>query len=84
MIILETIVSVKGIRGTNILDFMLNCTDEAYQKWWKGTHLAFHTIQRTSDNLGNLVYLDEYVGKHRLKFKGVITEIAPGKKSSGS
>ena len=59
---------------------MLNCTDEKYQKWWPGTHISFHTIKRFPNDLGNIVYFDEYVGKRRLKFKGVVVENIPGKK----
>jgi hypothetical protein len=80
MIIMKTKVNVKGITGKAISEFLLNCTDEDYQRWWKGTHLSFHTIKRYPNNLSNLVYFDEHVGKYRLKFKGVVTEIIPAKK----
>jgi hypothetical protein len=77
MVILETNVQVKGITAKDIYDFMLNCTDEDYQKWWKGTHLKFHTIKRYPGNLGNLVYVDEFVGKHRVKGHAVVTKLVP-------
>lgn len=77
---MKTEVHVQGISGGSILDFMLRCTDEEYRRWWPGTHLAFHTIERRPGNLGNLVYFDEYVGRYRLKFSGVVSEIVPGKK----
>ncbi|MDQ1329892.1 MAG: hypothetical protein QG578_154 [Thermodesulfobacteriota bacterium] len=80
MITMMTKVNVKGITGKSISEFLLNCTDKEYQRWWKGVHLSFNTIKRYPDNIGNLVYFDELVGKHRLKFKGQITEIIPGKK----
>ena len=80
MITLKTIVNVKRISGESIYNFMLNCTDEEYQKWWPGTHLAFHTIRRYPNDFGNLVYFDEYVGSRRLKFKGVVIKNIPGKK----
>ena len=80
MITMKTEVNVKGISGKDVSDFLLNCTDEDYQRWWNGTHLSFHTIKRYPNNLGNLVYFDEYVGRYRLKFNGVVTEIVPGKK----
>ncbi len=38
-----------------------------------------HASSRTTDVIGSLVYFDEYVGKHRLKFKGRITGYATGK-----
>jgi hypothetical protein len=77
MVILETKVQVKGITAKDIYDFMLNCTDAEYQKWWKGTHLIFHTIKRCPGNLGNLVYVDEFVGKYRVKGHAVVTKLVP-------
>jgi uncharacterized protein YndB with AHSA1/START domain len=80
MVVLETRVLVKGITGKRVTDFFINCTDPDYQRWWEGTHLQFHTVNRTEDVIGSLVYFDEYVGRHRLKFKGRITDYAPGKR----
>lgn len=80
MIVMKTKTSVKGISGKDVSEFMLNCTDDDYQKWWAGTHLAFHTIKRFPNNLGNLVYFDEYIGRHRLRLNGVVTGIVPGEK----
>ena len=80
MIVLQTTVFVKGITGRRVTDFFIHCTDSDYQRWWEGTHLEFHTINRTTDVTGNLVYFDEYGGKHRLKFKGRIAEYEAGKR----
>jgi hypothetical protein len=80
MVVLQTRVSVEGITGKHVTDFFINCTDSDYQRWWEGIHLEFHTINRTTDGIGSLVYFDEYVGKHRLKFKGRITEYAAVKR----
>jgi hypothetical protein len=79
MIALTTEVRVKGISGSAVFDFMLQCTDEQYQQWWPGTHCAFHTIRRLPGNVGNHVYFDEYVGKRRLKFEGIVVKSIPGK-----
>jgi hypothetical protein len=79
MILMRTEVEVGGISGRTISDFMLNCTDEGYQNWWPGTHLAFHTTNRFPNDLGNLVYFDEYLGSRRLKFEAVVIRIIPGK-----
>jgi hypothetical protein len=80
MITFTTIITLKKSSGKAISDFFLNCTDKDYQSWWEGTHLAFHTIERHPNDLGNLVYFDEYIGSHRLKFIGEIKEIIPGRK----
>lgn len=80
MVVLETRVPVEGITGRHVTDFFINCTDSDYQRWWEGTHLQFHTIHRTTHIIGSSVYFDEYVGKHRLKFRGRITQYVPGKR----
>lgn len=79
MIELRTEVKVKDISGRSISDFMLNCTNEEYQRWWPGIHLSFHTIKRFPNDIGNLVCFDEYVGKRRLKFNGVVVKNISGK-----
>lgn len=79
MIELRIEVKVIGISGKDVSDFILNCTDEDYQNWWPGTHLSFHTKKRFPDDLGNIVYFDEYVGSHRLKFEGIVVKNIPGK-----
>jgi hypothetical protein len=80
MLTMQTRVNVKGITGKAISEFFLNCTDEDYRRWWQGVHLSFHTLKRYPNNLGNLVCFDEFVGKYRLKFKGEVIEIIPGRK----
>ena len=79
MITMKTDVNVNGTSAKDICNFMLNCTDQDYQDWWKGTHLAFHTIKRFPNEIGNLVHFDEYVGKRRLKFEAIVTKFIPGK-----
>ena len=80
MLEMTTVVPVKGITGKAVIDFFISCTDQKYQHWWPGTHFAFHTLQRTPNEIGNLVYFDEMVGTRRLKFKGVVIEYIPGYK----
>jgi hypothetical protein len=43
-------------------------------------HIQLHTIRRHPDNLGNVVYMDELVGRYRLKATAVVVEVLPGKK----
>ncbi len=80
MIAIQSKVRVAGISSAELLDFMLNCTDQQYQTWWPGTHLAFHTVKRRPGDIGNIVYMDEYVGQRRIKMRGVVTHVIPGKK----
>ena len=79
MLTLQTIVDVQGLSGKQVTDFLLKCDDEHYRKWWDGTHLQFHTIKRYPDNIGNVVYMDEYVGKRRLKMQAIVLKAVPGK-----
>ena len=80
MITLQSKVDVDGISAEALSDFMLNCTDADYQRWWPGTHLAFHTIKRFPGYIGNRVRFDEYVGRRRLKFDAVVTVAEPGRR----
>jgi hypothetical protein len=80
MIVIRTEIYVNNTSGKAIADYFLNCTDEEYQKWWEGTHLSFHTLERHPGDLGNLVTFDEYVGSRRLKFVGKVIDIIPGRK----
>ena len=79
MIAIKTVIYVDGIQGNKISDFFLNCTDEDYRKWWDGIHLQFHTVKRYPGNVGNVVYMDEFIGNRRVKMKGVVIRAVPGK-----
>lgn len=76
----KTVVEVQAGQSDEFYTFMLNCTDDQYQAWWPGTHLAWHTIAEHPGKIGSRVYFDEYVGKRRLKFEAIITELVPGQK----
>ena len=76
----KTNVHAKNLSAHALYEFMLHCTDEQYAKWWPGTHLAFHTIRRSPNDVGSLIYFDEMVGTRRLKYKAIITEANPDHK----
>lgn len=80
MITLQSKLHVEGIGGMPIYDFLIHPNDHAYQRWWPGTHLEFHNLSCTPNNVGNVVYMDEYVGKHRVRMRGIVTEAQLGKK----
>ncbi len=80
MLTIQTKVRMANITGAEMVDFMLHCTDREYQAWWPGTHLEFHTIKRYPNDVGNLVYMDEFVGKKRVKMLAIVTEVIPGRK----
>jgi hypothetical protein len=79
MVTLKTVVKMKGVTSKEAYDFMLNLNDADYQRWWKGTHLICHTVKKYPGDEGNLVYIDEYVGRHRLKGYAVITKLVLNK-----
>lgn len=80
MITIQSKVHVERIGGMPIFDFLINPTDSAYQQWWPGTHLAYHNLSYAPRNIGNVVYMDEYVGQRRVRMTGIVTEAEPGKK----
>ncbi len=80
MLTIQSQLHITGIRGKEFIGFLLNCTDRQYQAWWQGTHLQFHTIKRTPNDIGNIVYMDELVGKKRVKMMAIVTEVVPGRK----
>ncbi len=80
MFTIQSKVHVEGIGGLPIFNFLINPSDSAYQSWWPGTHLKFHTRYGTPGSIGSLVYMDEYVGKRRVRMTGVVTGAQPGKK----
>ena len=79
MITLETVVRLDGIRGMDVFDFFITCDDARYQEWWPGTHLQFHTVRRKPGNVGSIVFMDEYIGKERLRMHAVVMKADPGK-----
>ena len=80
MLTLLTKTRVDGITGTEIFDFLANPDDDSYRAWWPGTHLELHLVERGDDHVGDVLYMDEYVGKRRLRGSAVVTEAVPGKK----
>jgi hypothetical protein len=49
MLTIESRFFVTMISGKEITDFLLECTDDRYQQWWPGTHLALHVMARGRD-----------------------------------
>ena len=81
MLTLQTEIRVDGITGMEIFDFLANPDDEAYRAWWPGTHLQLHIRERGGDDhVGDVIYMDEYVGKRRLRLGVIVTEAVPGRK----
>lgn len=80
MLVLQTEIRVGGITGADVFDFLANTDDESYQAWWPGTHFQLHAVERGDDHVGDVLYMDEYVGKRRLRWTVVVTEAVPGRR----
>ncbi len=80
MLTIQTKVRVPNITRAELMHFLLHCTDREYQAWWQGTHFEFHTLKRYPGDLGNLIYMDEFVGKKRVKMLANVTEVIPSRR----
>jgi hypothetical protein len=80
MITLESSVLVPGITGAEITEFLLSPTDERYRAWWPGTHLQLHVVAPGDRHLGEVVWMDEYIGARRLRMSGVVVDAQPGRR----
>ena len=80
MISLQTSVHVAGVCAADVFQFMLNSIDEQYQASWPGMHLQFHTLERHPGYVGNRIYMDEFVGRRRLRMTGVVSEAVANKR----
>ena len=80
MLILQTSLRVEGISASEIFEFLADPTDEAYRQWWPGVHLQLHPLERHPDHVGDVIYMDEYVGARRLRMKGVVIDALPGRR----
>lgn len=80
MVTLNTRVTVEGISGKEIFDFLVEPSDRAYQQWWPGVHHQLHLLERHEGQVGDVIYMDEHVGQRRLRLAAIVTEAIPGKK----
>ena len=80
MITLRSHLHVDDLNGAEVVDVLLACTDQLYQAWWPGTHLHLHTLVRYPNTMGNLISMDEFVGRWRIQLQGVVRVAEPGKR----
>ena len=71
---------MNGLWGQEVFDFLIDLNDLSYQAWWPGTHLELHSIKVTPNYVGSVVFMDEFIGKRRVKTKGVVREATPGER----
>jgi hypothetical protein len=80
VITIESRVDVQQVTGREITDFLLNAGDAAYRAWWPGTHLRMHVVSPGRDHVGDVVLMDEYVGRRRIRMTGVVVQAVPGER----
>ena len=80
MLALQTKIQVDGISGTEIFDFLAHPSDAAYQRWWLGTHLQLHPLKGTGEHVGDVIYMDEYIGERRIRMSALVSEAIRGQK----
>ncbi len=68
---------VPGARAGQVLRFLLEPTDSAYQSWWPGVHDRFHVTARSgrADHVGDRVVMDELVGRRRMRFSATVVKV---------
>lgn len=71
---------VEGITGWEITEFMLAPTDDRYAAWWPGMHLQFHVVIPADGHVGDIEWMDEYVGSRRLRMSAVVVDAVPGRR----
>lgn len=80
MFAIESRVHVEGIRGREIFDYLLDCSDERYRAWWPGTHLRLHSVARGEGHVGDVLFMDEIIGRRRVRMTGVVVEAVRGQR----
>ena len=80
MFSLVTRTHVAGLSGLEITDFLATCDDEAFRRWWPGTHFHLHTVKGAPGTLGSIIFMDEMIGRKRVNVKCELVELVPGRK----
>ena len=80
MLVITSKVEVAGLTGRDVSEFMMSCTDEQYREWWPGTHLQLHVLGRATGGVGEVVVMDEFIGRRRLRLHGVLEALEPGRR----
>jgi hypothetical protein len=80
MLSLRTEVRVEGASAVEIFDFLIDPDDESYRAWWPGTHHQLHPVARGPDHVGDVIYMDEHIGRRRLRMTGIVEEAVRGRR----
>ena len=83
MLTLQTELTVTGLTGREITDFLLDPDDERYRAWWPGTHLAFHRLSKGPEHPGrpgDRMVMDELVGSRHLRMVAEVVDAVPSER----
>lgn len=81
MLKFESRVFVGDVTGRELTEFLLDCTDDDYNRWWPGVHLRMHVVRPgRPDHVGDLILMDEFIGRRRLTMTAEVVEVVPGKR----
>lgn len=82
MLTVATELTVAGLTGEQVTDFLLHPRDDRYRAWWPGTHLSYRLLRPAprGGHVGDVVLMDEYVGPRRLRMTGEVVEVVPGER----
>jgi hypothetical protein len=80
MLVITSEVKVAGLTGRDVSDFMTSCTDDQYRAWWPDTHLQLQVLGRATGGVGDVVVMDEFIGRRRLRLRGVVEALEPGRR----
>lgn len=61
---------------------MIDPTDEGYHAWWPAAHKQFHIVKHAGagSHLGDLIYMNEFVGRYHLAMNMQVVADEPNKK----
>ena len=82
MLTVATELTVAGLTGEEVTDFLLHPREDRYRAWWPGTHLSYRLLRPAprAGHVGDVVRMDEYVGRRRLRMTGEVVEVVPGER----
>ncbi|MFN8032926.1 MAG: hypothetical protein U0Q47_06445 [Mycobacterium sp.] len=73
--------TVPRLTASEVIRFLLECSDAAYQRWWPGVHLHMHQhAGGRADHVGDAVFMDEFIGSRRLRITGVVIQVERDRK----
>ena len=82
MLTIESELTVPGLTGRQVTDFLLAPEDDRYRAWWPGTHHELHLLRRgpVGGHLHDVVLMDEHIGHRHVRLAAEVIESIPGQR----